>query len=108
MNKIGEAKSVLNIFEKIHNLCLNGDIQGGNRLITDDQTGIECECTRNPDPLLLASGKLVRIPVGECGIEPNDTHELGDPCSSVRYVQGSVLEQGLADQSPHIHPRIER
>jgi hypothetical protein len=69
---------------------------------------MECEGTSNPDPLLLASGKLVRVPVGKFGIEPHDAHELGDTCFSVNFVECGVLGQRLANQSPDIHPRIER
>lgn len=37
---IGQTKFVLEILEQIQNLGRNGNIQGGDRFITDDKLGI--------------------------------------------------------------------
>ena len=54
---------LLEIFQKIDNLCLNGDIQCGNRLIADDKVRIQGNRPCNTDPLPLSAGKFMRIAV---------------------------------------------
>ena len=33
----GQAAFLLQLFKKVHNLCLNGDIERGDGLVSDDQ-----------------------------------------------------------------------
>ena len=49
------------LIEKLKDLCLNGNVKGGNRFVKNNEFGIESDCSCNSDTLFLAAGKCVRI-----------------------------------------------
>ena len=51
---VGQISLLLEILHQVKYLCLNRHIQRGNRLIADDQFGIERKRARNADALALA------------------------------------------------------
>ena len=61
--EIGQAQLLLQILKHIHNLRLNGNVQCGDRLVTDDKLRVHSQGARDADSLALAAGKLVRIAV---------------------------------------------
>ena len=54
-NNVGKIKFLLKFDQQIDNLGLNGYIQRGNRLITDDHLGIERQRSGNTDALTLTA-----------------------------------------------------
>ena len=52
---------LLQILHQIQDLRLDGYVQCGNRLITDNKFWVKRKGSSNPNPLALSSGKLVRI-----------------------------------------------
>lgn len=61
--QVGQAHLLLQVLEHIHDLCLNGHVQCGDRLVADDEFRVERERTRDADTLALAAGELVRVAV---------------------------------------------
>ena len=49
--------------QELEDLGLHGDVEGGRRLVGDDQARVERERLRDDDALLLAAGELVRVVV---------------------------------------------
>ena len=61
---VGQVKFLLQLVHQVQHLGLDGHVQGGHRLIGDDQLWLYGQCPGDPDPLALAAGELVGIPVG--------------------------------------------
>jgi hypothetical protein len=55
--------------EQVKDLGLDGNIQGGNRLIADNQPRVQSQGTGDTDTLPLAAGKLVRVAFGIRSLE---------------------------------------
>jgi len=83
---VGQAESLLQILKQVDDLRLNRHIEGGHRLITHNHAGIESQRPGDSDALPLAPGKLVRIAVGEAGIEPHDVQQLLDSLTPFRTI----------------------
>ena len=50
---------MLQIFQHINHLCLNGNVQGSNRLITHNKFRIYAQSSSNSDSLTLTAGKFI-------------------------------------------------
>ena len=61
--QISQIHFVLQVFKQVDHLCLNGYIQGGNGLITNDQFRLQRQSTCDADTLPLATGKFMWITV---------------------------------------------
>src|SRR6266496_1346092 len=60
---VGEVQFLLQVVQQVDDLRPDGDIQGGDRLVGDDQPWVQGQCAGDADPLALAAGELVRVPV---------------------------------------------
>jgi hypothetical protein len=56
-----EAELVAQVLEQVEDLGLDRDVERRDRLVGDDQLGLDGERTRNPDPLPLAARELVGV-----------------------------------------------
>ena len=63
----GGAELVAGEAQQVQDLRLHGHVQGGGRLVGQDEPGVEHERHRDDDALLLAAGELVRIVVDAGG-----------------------------------------
>ena len=61
--QIGQFEVFLQFFQQIDDLRLDGDVQGGDRFVADDEPGMHRQSASDADPLPLASAELVRIGV---------------------------------------------
>ena len=59
-----QVQFVLQIFQQIDDLCLDGYVQCGNWLVGDQQPRLHHQRPGNADTLPLTTGKLVGIPLG--------------------------------------------
>ena len=59
---VGKLILFLQLIQKLQNLGLNGHVQGRNRLVADNQLGIDGQGPGDADSLPLAAGKLIGIP----------------------------------------------
>src|SRR5205085_4750532 len=57
---VGQAQLVLKLVEQVDHLRLDRDVERGDRLVEQDQLGVDGERSGYSDPLALAAGELVR------------------------------------------------
>ena len=63
--EIGQVEFFLEAQEQIQNLCLHRNVECGDRLVGDEEFGLEGESTGDTDALAFAATELVRIPARE-------------------------------------------
>src|SRR5579859_1895793 len=76
--QVGQLELLLEPFEKVDDLGLNAHVQGRDRLVAHDQTGLDRERASDADALALAAGELVRVAVSEVRIEADNAEQLLD------------------------------
>ena len=59
-----EVITILHILKHIYDLRLNGNVKCRDRLVADYKVRLDRKSPGDPYPLLLSSGKLMRVPVG--------------------------------------------
>src|SRR4030042_6485156 len=59
--EVGKAKLLSEVLQKVENLGLDGDIQGGGRFVKGDKFRFRSQGTSNGDTLALPAAKLVGI-----------------------------------------------
>ena len=69
---IGELQPLLQVGEKVHDLGLHRDVEGGDGLVEDDQLGIQRNGAGDTDALALAAGEFVRKAHGVIGLQADD------------------------------------
>ena len=62
--QIGEPEPLLQVDHQVDDLRLDVDVERGDRLVGDDEIGLDRERARDRDALALAAGELVRIALG--------------------------------------------
>ena len=90
---VGELEVVLEVLEQVDDLGLDRDVEGGDGFVGDDQLRAQRERPRDPDPLALTTGELVRVAVVMLGVEADRLQQVLDhaldlprltiPCSSI-------------------------
>ena len=76
--EVGEAELLLETHHQVEHLGLHGDVERRDRLVGDDELGLDRERAGDADPLPLAAAELVRAPVGELGREADALEQVGD------------------------------
>jgi hypothetical protein len=77
--EVGEVELGLEVLEQVDDLGLDRDVEGGDRLVADDQLGVEGEGAGDADALPLAAAELVRVAVVEVGVQADHPEQLLDP-----------------------------
>ena len=103
---VGEVEIGLQALEEVENLGLDRDVERRDRLVADDQLRAEGERARDPDPLPLTAGELVRIAVVMLRIQPDAVHELlhAPFARALRLVD----REGRSDDRADRLPRVQR
>ena len=78
---VGEAELVLQVLEQVDDLRLDRHVEGGDRLVADDELGLERERAGDADALALAAGELVRVAVVVLRVEPDQRRAGPAPAS---------------------------
>ena len=73
-----QAHVALELAQQVEDLGLDRDVERGDRLVGDEQLGLERDRAGDADALALAAGELVRIAVVVLGVEPDAVHQLLD------------------------------
>ena len=109
MNRYVRSNSLLELLEQVDDLRLDRDVERRDRLVGDDEVGVERERARDADALALAARELVRVARRRVGRQPDDLEQLRGRARSRRA--GSA-RPCVADGSPMIRPdgmaRVER
>jgi len=106
--KISEAQAFAQVLQQQQHLCLNGNIQGGNRFIAHHQRRIERQSSRNSHALPLPAGKLVRIAVGQGRAQANSGQQVRGFFLTLVRGANAVNDQWLCHDGPHAHAGVER
>ena len=106
--QVGQADFPLQRPQEIEDLRLDGDVERGHRLVAHDEVGLAGERTRDPDPLPLAAGKLVRKQCLLFGAQPDLPEQVGDPVVAVIRIADIHKVQRLANDRAGAHARAER
>ena len=77
-----EAEELLEVLEEVQHLGLDGDVEGGGRLVADEEPGPGREGPGDRDALALTARELVWIPDRRARPEPDLLEEVRDypPC----------------------------
>ena len=60
-DEIGETELFLQVLEEIEHLGLDGDVEGRDRFVGDDEFRVDGEGPGDPDALSLTAGELMRV-----------------------------------------------
>ena len=104
---VGEAVILLKVFEQVYYLALYGYVEGGNRLVTDDELRFNGKGSRYADSLTLSAGKLVREPVGVLPVKTYGLKKLVYPFLSLLPVVHVVNLHTFRDYAAYQHSRIQ-
>src|SRR5204862_2238404 len=87
---------------------LNRDVERRDRLVADDEPGIERQRAGDSDALALSAREFVRETVERLGPEPDLAGQHLDPVVEGAAPRDAVILQGLADDVADLEPRVER
>ena len=103
---VGEVELALQVLQQVQDLRLHRDVERRDRLVADDQLRLERERARDPDPLALAAGELVRVAVDVLGREADAGEQLAD--AALHVLLGAVDRERLADDLADALARVQR
>ena len=66
----------LNLFEKVDDLRLDGNVERRNRFVADDEAWVESESSCDGDSLTLTAREFVRITSDVVRLKPDDLQKL--------------------------------
>ena len=93
MKRYESPSSLLQVVEQVDDAGLDRHVERRDRLVEDEQLGIERERARDADALPLTAGELVREPVGVLGVQ---TDQLPSAPSRARSVVPRFVRRGCA------------
>ena len=73
---VGQPELVLQVLEQVDDLGLDRHVQGGDRLVRDDELRPQRQRPGDADALALTAGELVRVAVVVLGVEPDQLEQL--------------------------------
>jgi hypothetical protein len=76
--EVCEAQFILQTAKKVEDLRLHGHIEGGHRLVTDDEFRLDGQGSGDTDSLALTATELVGIAVHVFGQKAHELEELMD------------------------------
>ena len=88
--EIGEAELLLQVLQQIDDLGLDRHVERRDRLVADDQLGLDRERARDADALALAAGELVRIAAHVIGLQADGLEQLDDALLELRAGSSSA------------------
>ena len=74
-----QVEPLLEVDEQVDDLRLDRDVERRDRLVGEDDVGLDGQRPGQPDALALATGELVGIAIGGVGREPDEVQQLGHP-----------------------------
>src|SRR5260221_275814 len=106
--EVRELELVLQLLEEVDDLRLDGDVEGRDRLVGDDELRLDREGAGDADALPLTTGELVRIAVREVWVETDDLQELLHALG-LRLAAREVMHlERLADDVADGHAWVQR
>src|SRR5258705_9183232 len=106
--KIGEILLALQLFQEVHDLCLDGNIERGDRFVGNDKVRIDRKCARNANALPLSAGELMREPLDEAFAQADSLQKFLHPLLRFPALCQFECFERFANDLPDSHPGIER
>ena len=88
---------MLEVAEQVEDRRLHRHVEGRDRLVGDQERGRDRERPREPDPLALTAGELVRVAMPDLGPQPDTVEELDHAPIESRRARNAVQPERLAD-----------
>src|SRR5260221_2014574 len=76
--QVGQAEVGLEVGEEVEYLGLDGDVEGGDWFVADDELGAQGQGAGDADALALAAGEFGGEPVKVLGVEADARHQVLD------------------------------
>ena len=103
-----EIERANEVGEEVEDLRLDGDVEGGDGFVGDDDLGVEGEGAGDGDALTLSAGELVRVFLHVARGQAHLAHELGDAGGDLGRRTYAVDEQRLGEGREDRHAWIKR
>ena len=107
---VGQAEFALEGLQEVEHLGLDGDVQGGDRLIAHDEVWLQDQRSCDPDALALAAAELMRVATGVVRLETHHVHHpahLGAPLrGGSKAVDAQALADAVADRRAWVQARV--
>src|SRR5699024_6814105 len=104
--EIRQAEAVAQVLEQVDDTGLDRYVEGGDRLVEDQQLRVRHQCPGDADALALAAGELMRIACGHRGVESDEFEHLGDLVMALGG-GSSVHGQRCGDGCPERQARLD-
>jgi hypothetical protein len=78
---VGQVKVMLQVFQQVNHLSLDRNIQRGDRLVADNQLGVERQGAGDAEALALAAAEGMRVAAHIFGAHTHHAQQLGYPVS---------------------------
>ena len=99
----------LQLHQQIDDLCLNGNIQRRDRLITHNKLWIYGKRARDADTLPLAAGKFMGKAICMLAVQPHHFQQLIHACRPLCLAAAQSMDiQALGNNICNSHTRIKR
>src|SRR4051794_6573603 len=105
--EVRQLELVLELLEQVDDLRLDRDVEGRDRLVGDDEVGIQRKRAREADALTLPTGELVRIPARSVRGKADRSQQIAHARAGLPTRGQSVHAQRLTDDAADTVPRIE-
>ncbi|MPM33936.1 hypothetical protein SDC9_80517 [bioreactor metagenome] len=107
--EIRNVQLLLQVFKRVDNLRLNGNVQRGNRLVANDELGVDRQRAGNADSLALTAGELVGIAAGVLTVEADQIQKLRNALRAftLRFAEMVNVER-FANDIRNRHAGIQR
>ena len=104
---VGEMALLLELHEEVEYLGLNGHIQGGHHLVTDDEGRLEGQGPGDGDALALTAGKLMGKAMPELGVKAHHLHHADHRLLPLLGGAHMVDAHAFRDSPLNIHTGIQ-
>jgi hypothetical protein len=106
--QVGEEKLLPEVFEEVEDLGLDGDVEGTDGFVADDEFRLEDQRAGNADTLSLAAGEFVWVAVYGIGRQTYFGEDSADVFREIGAGYFFVDLEWFADDAADGHSRIER
>ena len=107
--QIGQLHLVLQVHHQVQDLRLDGNVQCGYRLITDNELGIQRQGSRNADTLTAPAVQLMRIGINKTLCQSYRFHQLENSLINVILIGKNLTDlDGLSDNLTDGQTGIQR
>lgn len=105
--EVGEAVLALEVAEEVDDLGSDGDVEGADGFVEDQELGAEGEGSGDVDALALASAELVRVAGEGGGVEADGGEEFEEAGLHAFGGLFVVDAEGLGEDLADAHTRVE-